>query len=172
MKFKKKINPFKRDMAFFKGLKDLLTDPVFLFITLLGNAAILVCGTFFFIFETDSNDTVQTWFDAIYWGFTTITTVGYGDVVAETVGGKITSVFLMVVGTGIFWAYTGLFVSMLVSRVDRNKRFGNVHYRGKGNRNRVGGSDGRNRHHHTHTGFHENHASRTGRASRTHHESP
>ncbi len=41
-------------------------------------------------------------FDGIYWAITTITTVGYGDIVPVTIGGKLIAILLQVVGTLMF----------------------------------------------------------------------
>ena len=41
-------------------------------------------------------------FDGIYWAIATITTVGYGDIVPVTVGGKLIAIILQVVGTLMF----------------------------------------------------------------------
>lgn len=45
--------------------------------------------------------------DAVYWGITTMTTVGYGDIAPHTVAGKMTASILMVVGIGFFAILTG-----------------------------------------------------------------
>lgn len=49
--------------------------------------------------------------DAVWYSVTTITTVGYGDKVPVTTGGKLVAVFMMVGGLGLF----GTFVSLLGS---------------------------------------------------------
>ena len=103
----------------FFSLKDfvgLVTNPTFLFITIVGNACILVFGTLLFLVEREINSTIGTWFDAIYWAFATVTTVGYGDVVAQTYLGKVISIVLMILGIGTFWGYTGLFASILIRK--------------------------------------------------------
>lgn len=48
--------------------------------------------------------------DALYFAFITGLTIGYGDIVAHTVGGRIVSVFLGVVGI----TFTGLIVAVAV----------------------------------------------------------
>ena len=55
--------------------------------------------------------------DALYWALATISTVGFGDVVAVTSAGKVLTVALMVAGIGI---YTTL-VSYLASYLVRSK---------------------------------------------------
>jgi voltage-gated potassium channel len=45
--------------------------------------------------------------NAVYWGITTMTTVGYGDITPHTTVGKITAALVMVVGIGLFAILTG-----------------------------------------------------------------
>mmetsp|Transcript_26220 Transcript_26220/g.46851 ORF Transcript_26220/g.46851 Transcript_26220/m.46851 type:complete len:560 (-) Transcript_26220:1899-3578(-) len=52
---------------------------------------------------------------ALYWSFTTMTTVGYGDIVPITIEEKIFCIFAMLLACGVF-AYTLGSVSSLVSR--------------------------------------------------------
>jgi voltage-gated potassium channel len=59
-------------------------------------------------------------FDSFYWAVTTTTTVGYGDIVAQTVFGKITSVIVMLSGIGVlglvFATVTDLFIEQSLKR--------------------------------------------------------
>ncbi len=65
-------------------------------------------------FENDKNSNIKTPFDAIWWAFSTITTVGYGDKYPVTDEGKIVAIVLMVTGVGLFGVLTGLFARLLV----------------------------------------------------------
>ena len=62
---------------------------------------------------------------AYWWAITTVTTVGYGDVVPHTAGGRIVGALLMLTGLSLIPTLTSVVVSVLVSkrsRLDR-KRF-------------------------------------------------
>ena len=52
-------------------------------------------------------------FHSLWWAVVTLTTVGYGDVYPVTVGGKVFTFFVLIVGLGIVAVPTGLFASAL-----------------------------------------------------------
>lgn len=64
--------------------------------------------------EKDSNSNIRTAEDAIWWSYTTITTVGYGDKYPVTTEGRIIAGALMTVGVGLFGTFTGLLASWFV----------------------------------------------------------
>ena len=59
-------------------------------------------------FEDDPASNIKSPGDAIWWAFTTMTTVGYGDRFPVTTEGRVVAVVLMVVGVAIFSVFTGL----------------------------------------------------------------
>lgn len=65
-------------------------------------------------FEDEESSNIKTPFDAIWWAFSTITTVGYGDKFPVTVEGKLVAIVLMIAGVSLFGVITGLFARMLV----------------------------------------------------------
>jgi voltage-gated potassium channel len=69
---------------FFNELSFLIRSPFFVMLTMLGNSFILFCGYLFWLIEHDVNPKVQRYMDAIWWGFATATTTGYGDVTPVT----------------------------------------------------------------------------------------
>lgn len=58
--------------------------------------------------------------DAIWWSISTITTVGYGDIVPHTIAGRIMGIFLMVVGIGVMAALISEVSAVMVEARIRN----------------------------------------------------
>lgn len=69
----------------------------------------------FYALEAPSNVNVRSFLDALWWAVTTVTTVGYGDIIPQTAAGKILGILLMIAGTAIFAGFTGLFASALIA---------------------------------------------------------
>ncbi len=87
------------------------------FITILLAGIVLSAGSILVLeFESRSPDSnIQTGGDALWWGFVTITTVGYGDFYPVTFFGRITGLFVMFAGIGIIGALASILASMLVA---------------------------------------------------------
>lgn len=67
-----------------------------------------------YYFERDAQPAeFSSVFQSLWWAVSTLTTVGYGDVVPVTVGGRVFTFFVLVIGLGIVAVPTGLFASAL-----------------------------------------------------------
>jgi len=85
--------------------------------------AMLSFGTVgFWFFEHYPEGQTHDIFGALWWAVVTLTTVGYGDMVPGTVGGKIMGVFVMICGIGLVSTLTGNLASMLVERKARKRK--------------------------------------------------
>jgi len=60
--------------------------------------------------------------NALWLMFATVTTVGYGDVSAQTLGGRVISVVVMVFGIGILGLFTAAIASVMVERKMKEDR--------------------------------------------------
>ena len=89
------------------------------FFAILGNLCLGAGIYVFYVHEKGVNPHVHTWFDALWWGMSTVTTVGYGDIVPMTVEGRVTGLFLMVTGLILFISFSALLVSMFFARAER-----------------------------------------------------
>ena len=59
--------------------------------------------------------TTDKYITSLYWAFTTMTTVGYGDILPFTISEKLYAMFSMIVACGVF-AYTVGSIGSLVSK--------------------------------------------------------
>ena len=60
--------------------------------------------------------------DALWWAFTTVTTVGYGDRFPVTTEGRAVAVVLMVAGIGVVGAVTAAVASWILDRAAAERR--------------------------------------------------
>jgi len=85
--------------------------------------AMLGFGTIgYWFFEHYPAGEVNDLFGALWWTVVTLTTVGYGDMVPGTTGGKIMGFFVMICGIGLVSTLTGNLASMLVERKARKRK--------------------------------------------------
>ena len=67
-----------------------------------------------YYFENEAQpDKFSSIFDCMWWAIVTLTTIGYGDLYPITVGGKIFTSIIVLIGLGIIAIPTGLFASAL-----------------------------------------------------------
>jgi voltage-gated potassium channel len=83
------------------------------------SAVMVLCSLALYAAENGINEAVTSPLDAMWWGISTMTTVGYGDVVPRTPEGRIAATVLMVLGIGLFSAVTATVTSFLLEH-DRN----------------------------------------------------
>jgi voltage-gated potassium channel len=75
-----------------------------------------------YYFENEAQPkTFASVFHCLWWAVCTLTTVGYGDVYPVTVGGKIFTFFILLVGLGIISVPAGLLASALAKARDLEK---------------------------------------------------
>ena len=82
-------------------------------------AVVIIIGTVaIFIVEAPIDSQINTPLDALWWTVATITTVGYGDKVPETVLGRIIAIFYMFFGVSLI----AVSISIAAAKI-YNKRF-------------------------------------------------
>ena len=71
-------------------------------------------GAGIYLFENPAQpESFSSVFDGLWWAVATLTTVGYGDVVPITVGGKLFTFVVLLLGLGVVAVPTGLIASAL-----------------------------------------------------------
>jgi voltage-gated potassium channel len=80
--------------------------------------AVLLFGILEHLIDRDTFPTVAL---GMWWALQTVTTVGYGDVVPGTVGGKAIAAFLMLGGLSLLSVVTATITSAFVARAQRQR---------------------------------------------------
>lgn len=88
--------------------------PTFIYLTIVGNTILLIVTTVVYYLERGVNPHMNSYFDSLWWGVTTITTVAYGDILPITLGGRIIAIILMYSGTVLFVTFTGVILTFLM----------------------------------------------------------
>ncbi len=89
--------------------------PTFIYLTVVGNVFLLVSTLVVYHLEKGSPQAqFKSYFDALWWGISTITTVGYGDILPQTFLGRLIDFVLMYSGTVLFISFTGVLLSELL----------------------------------------------------------
>jgi len=99
------------DVLYSRRFEFLTLLSLFIFVIFMGAIAI-------YITEESINDKIQTLFDAVYWSYITITTVGYGDVTPMTTVGKVISFIIVLLGLTIVSFGTSVIVSAFLERLN------------------------------------------------------
>jgi voltage-gated potassium channel len=90
------LRDLRRESLFFRRHEDAILAAVNLFVF------IFVTTSFVFVLAFDEEGGVAGYVDALYFTVATLTTTGFGDITMTTTGGKLLSVFIMVVGVALF----------------------------------------------------------------------
>lgn len=90
------LRDLRRESRFFRQHEDAIVATVNLAVF------IFVTTSFVFVLAFDDAAGVTGYVDALYFTVATLTTTGFGDITMTTPGGKLLSVFIMVVGVALF----------------------------------------------------------------------
>lgn len=90
------LRDLRRESLFFRRHEDAILAAVNLFVF------IFVTTSLVFVLAFEEQAGVAGYVDALYFTVATLTTTGFGDITMTTTGGKLLSVFIMVVGVALF----------------------------------------------------------------------
>lgn len=113
VRYNRAMNQFSRAI---KSAKEQIF--LFIFITLI---LIYFAAVGIYYFENAAQpEHFSSIFDSLWWAIITLTTVGYGDVYPITVGGKVFTFFILMIGLGVVAIPTGIISSALTNSVDNS----------------------------------------------------
>lgn len=114
VRYNKAMNHFVRAI---KSAKEEIL--LFIFITMM---LIYFSAVGIYYFENEAQpEHFTSIFDSLWWAIITLTTVGYGDVYPITVGGKVFTFFILMIGLGIVAIPTGIISSALTRSIDKKE---------------------------------------------------
>ncbi|MEX5728697.1 voltage-gated potassium channel [Rhodovulum iodosum] len=90
------LRDLRRESLFFRQHEDAVLAAVNLIVF------IFVTTSLVFVLAFDAHDGLAGYIDALYFTVATLTTTGFGDITLASPGGKLLSVFIMVVGVALF----------------------------------------------------------------------
>lgn len=82
----------------------------------------LYCSIGMLNFERGVNEKINTYGDALWACFTTMTSVGYGDIYPITTGGRMMAVLLVVTGLGLFSLVTAEIATLFIGYVQEDEK--------------------------------------------------
>ncbi|MGA0980350.1 MAG: potassium channel family protein [Candidatus Nanopelagicales bacterium] len=85
---------------------------------------VVIFGALFtLMFEINaSGANITSYGDAVWWGFVTVTTVGYGDYTPVTIGGRVVAVIIMFTGAAAVGAVTAAVASRFINSASSSSR--------------------------------------------------
>ncbi len=114
LRYSKAIKRFKE--AFLSVKEELI-----LFVVAMGFLMFIASVGIYYFENAMQPDKFKSIFHCLWWSVVTLTTVGYGDVYPITVGGRIFTFFILLVGIGVIAVPTGLIASALTKTLEKEK---------------------------------------------------
>jgi voltage-gated potassium channel len=106
----------------FKVASEIVKEEIILFL-ILSMIFVFISSAGIYYFEYDAQPKVFTSiFHSFWWAIVTLTTVGYGDAYPVTVGGKIFTSFVLIIGVGIVTIPAGLVATALAKAREKEKK--------------------------------------------------
>jgi voltage-gated potassium channel len=105
----------------FRELRKELASGVLYLVVFVGIFVLEFVGLLELRFEEDApGANITTAGDALWWGYVTATTVGYGDYYPVTTGGRLAGLIMLTVGVALFATFSGFLATTFLSPQKRN----------------------------------------------------
>ena len=99
-----------------------MTTPLLGYFTVVGNTIMFSSAWVFYYVEREGNDQVSSYWDALWWAVCTVTTVGYGDIVPVTGGGRIVGAVLIIFGVMFFFSFMAVLASLMAAFIVEERK--------------------------------------------------
>ena len=100
----------------FRELRQELASGALYAVIFVGITVLEICGLLELRFEEYApGANITTAGDALWWGYVTATTVGYGDQYPVTTGGRLTGLIMLTVGVALFATFSGFLANLFLS---------------------------------------------------------
>jgi voltage-gated potassium channel len=100
-----------------RELREELASGTLYLVVFLGLTTLEVIGLLELHFEQNAQGAnITTGGDALWWGYVTATTVGYGDQYPVTTAGRIVGTFMLTIGVALFATFSGFLANLFLSR--------------------------------------------------------
>jgi voltage-gated potassium channel len=117
-----KLIRYNQAIERFKVAAEIVKEEIILFL-ILSMIFVFISATGIYYFEHEKQPEVFTSiFHSFWWAIVTLTTVGYGDAYPITVGGKIFTSFVLLIGVGIVTIPAGLVATALSKAREKEKK--------------------------------------------------
>ena len=103
-----------------KAFKEIKNELIIFLVGTLFLIYVSSVGIYYFEHELQP-ETFKSVFHSMWWAVTTLTTVGYGDMIPLTTGGKLFTTLIVFIGMGMVAVPTGLFASALSKTFKKDK---------------------------------------------------
>ena len=108
-----KLLRYRRNMGHFLRAFQLVRGDLVVF-GLASGVVLYVAAVGIYLFEHPAQpETFRSVFDSLWWAVATLTTVGYGDIYPVTIGGRIFTMLILIIGLGIVAVPSGIVATAL-----------------------------------------------------------
>jgi voltage-gated potassium channel len=108
-----KLVRYNRALRRFRIATEIVREEIILFF-MVASILIFLSAAGIYFFENEAQPKLfSSIFDSLWWAIVTLTTVGYGDVFPVTLGGKIFTFFVLIIGVGIVTLPAGIMATAL-----------------------------------------------------------